>query len=81
MAWRWCAGWLWYQGENSLPYDAGNYQEGTGYACMMAKLVSSWRAVWSSTPGTTDPLAPFGIASLADGTDEGFGVNMRQFRW
>ena len=48
---------------------------------MMAKLVSSWRAVWSNTPGTTDPLAPFGIASLADGTDEGFGVNMRQFRW
>jgi hypothetical protein len=28
----------------------------------------------------TDPLAPFGIASLADGTDEGFGINMRSFR-
>lgn len=48
---------------------------------MMATLVSSWRKVWSATPGTTDPLAPFGIVSLADGTDEGFGGNMRGFRW
>ena len=48
---------------------------------MMQILVSSWRKVWSATPGTTDPEAPFGIASLADGTDEGFGVNMRGFRW
>ena len=70
-----------YQGENSLCYDAGNSVDRSGYACMMQTLVSSWRKVWSATPGTTDPLAPFGIASLADGTDEGFGVNMRAFRW
>ena len=75
------AGWLWYQGENSLPYDAGNYADGTGYGCMMAKLIESWRAVWSVEPGTTDALAPFGLVGLADGTDEGFGGNMRQFRW
>jgi hypothetical protein len=48
---------------------------------MMAKLVSSWRKVWSTASGTTDPTAPFGIVSLADGTDEGFGLNMRGFRW
>ena len=47
----------------------------------MAKLVASWRKVWSAVPGTPDPTAPFGIVSLADGTDEGFGINMRQFRW
>ena len=75
------AGWLWYQGENSLCYDSGSSRDSTGYACMMQTLVSSWRRVWSATPGTTDPLAPFGVASLADGTDESFGVNMRMFRW
>lgn len=48
---------------------------------MMAKLVSSWRKIWSVEPGTTDPLAPFGVVSLADGTDESFGINMRMFRW
>lgn len=75
------AGVLWYQGENSLCYDAGNYAEGTGYGCMMAKLVESWRKIWSAVPGTTDRMFPFGIVSLADGTDEGFGRNMRGFRW
>ena len=75
------AGWLWYQGENSLCYDSGNSHDSTGYACMMRVLVSSWRKVWSVTPGTTDPFAPFGIVSLADGTDESFGINMRMFRW
>lgn len=48
---------------------------------MMKTLVNSWRQVWSQTPGTTHPMAPFGIVSLADGTDESFGVNMRSFRW
>ena len=68
-------------GENSLCYDGGNYAQGTGYACMQQALLTSWRRVWSAQTGTTSPLAPFGIASLADGTDEGFGVNMRSFRW
>lgn len=75
------AGWLWYQGENSLPYDAGNHALRTGVGCMMPKLIESWRRVWSLEPGTTDPQAPFGLVSLADATDEGFGANMRQFRW
>ena len=75
------AGVLWYQGENSLCYDAGNYAEGTGYGCMMPKLVESWREVWSVEPGTSSPTFPFGIVSLADATDEGFGRNMRGFRW
>lgn len=48
---------------------------------MTETLVESWRRVWSATPGTTDPEAPFAIVSLADGTDEGFGGNMRAFRW
>jgi hypothetical protein len=26
-------------------------------------------------------MAPFGLVTLADGTDEKFGLNMRQFRW
>jgi hypothetical protein len=29
-------------------------------------MVADWRAVWSATPGTTDPLAPFGVATLAE---------------
>lgn len=48
---------------------------------MMPKLVESWRKVWSAVPGTTDPNAPFGLVSLADGTDYGAGINMRGFRW
>ena len=75
------AGWLFYQGENSLCYDGGSSQQSKGYGCMMPTLISSWRKVWSAEPGTTDPLAPFGLVSLADGTDEGYGINMRQFRW
>ena len=39
-------------------------------------MVAQWRAIWSVVPGTTDPLAPFGLVSLADGTDEAWGVNM-----
>lgn len=49
----------------------------TGYACLMPKLVSSWRALWSQTPGTTDPNAPFGVVTLASSGSEG-GADIRQ---
>ena len=32
-------------------------------------------------PDTTSPTAPFGIVQLADGTDEGWGCNVRQMHW
>lgn len=57
-------------------YDAGSYVDGTGYGCMMARLIESWRSVWSTVPGTTNPQAPFGLVTLADGTDEGNGINL-----
>ncbi len=61
--------------------DAGNYLENTGYGCLFPKMVAEWRKLWSTVPGTTDPLAPFGFVTLADGTDEGWSVNMARFRW
>ena len=51
-----------------------------GYACSTKNLVSSWREQWSATPGTTSPTFPFGIVTLADGTSEGHGHNMANFR-
>ena len=44
-------------------------------------MVAQWRDIWSAVPGTTDPLAPFGLVSLADGTDEAWGVNMAGMHW
>ena len=40
-------------------------------ACLMEKLVSQWRSLWSATGGTTDPLAPFGLVTLPDTGSEG----------
>ena len=74
-------GWLWLQGENSAGMDAGNVLDGTGYACVLQHMVADWRAVWSATPGTTDPLAPFFVLDLADGTDEGANDNLGSLRW
>lgn len=74
-------GFLWYQGENNLAYDAGNYAEGTGYGCLFPRMVAAWRALWSVVPGTTDPMAPFGFVTLADGTDEGWSLNMARLQW
>jgi hypothetical protein len=42
--------------------------------------VTSYRQQFSVTPGTTDKQFPFGIVSLADGTSEGHGHNMANFR-
>lgn len=72
-------GFLWYQGENNMGGVKGNVIANTGYGCEMADLVASWRAVWSKTPGTTDPMAPFGIVTLASSGSEG-GPNMGAMR-
>jgi len=74
-------GFAWYQGENNLQYDGGNSALGTGYGCLFPQMIREWRALWSAVPGTTDPFAPFGFVSLADGTDESFGVSMAKLRW
>lgn len=48
----------------------GNSELGTGYACMMPKLVSTWRALWSKSSGTQVD-APFGLVTLAASGGEG----------
>eukprot|EP00940_MAST-03C_sp_MAST-3C-sp2_P000818 g818.t1 len=73
-------GWIWYQGENDMHGVHGNSALGYGYACLMPKLVDSWRALWSVSDGTTDPKAPFGLVTLASSGSEG-GRSMGTFRW
>ena len=74
-------GYVWYQGENNVFADTGNSMEGTGYGCMLPNMVESWRKMWSVVEGTTDPLAGFGVYTLAGGTSEGHGNHMGAFRW
>eukprot|EP00117_Sycon_ciliatum_P038771 scpid54146/ scgid28761/ Sialate O-acetylesterase; Sialic acid-specific 9-O-acetylesterase; Yolk sac protein 2; Sialate O-acetylesterase small subunit; Sialate O-acetylesterase large subunit len=74
-------GYLWYQGENNVYEDTGNVLEHTGYGCMLPNMISAWRKAWSVEEGTTDPLAPFGVYTLAAGTSEGHGTHMGGFRW
>ena len=62
-------------------YSCGNVLNSTGYACQTLNLIKQWRAVWSATKGTTSATFPFGIATLASGTDEGFPQHMASFRW
>ena len=57
-------GWIWYQGENDMGGVFGNSARSVGYSCMMVQLVKTWRQLWSSA-GATDPLAPFGLVTLA----------------
>lgn len=87
---------LWYQGENNVyecagcpnvrecadfgPASCGSTTNHSGYACQMRNLISTWRQQWSVEPGTTDPMFPFGLVTLADGTSEGHGNNMANFR-
>lgn len=73
-------GWIYYQGENNMHGVMGNSAQHVGYGCQMPSLVSLWRNEWSAVPGTTDPLAPFGLVTLAAGTDEG-GKDMGSMRW
>jgi len=72
-------GFLWYQGENNMGGVKGNSAASLGYACNQKALVAGWRKVWSATPGTTDPMAPFGIATLASSGSEG-GPHMGAMR-
>lgn len=46
----------------------------------MPALVAAFRSAWSVTPGTTDPLAPFGLVSLSTGDSEG-AADVASFRW
>jgi hypothetical protein len=65
---------------NGGPGACGNILNRTGYACSTHNLVTSWREQWSASPSTTSASFPFGIVSLADGTSEGHGQNMANFR-
>ena len=73
-----------YQGENDIglpTIPSGNVLNRSGYACAMQNLVTSWRSSWASSgPGATDPLAPFGIVTLAAGTSEGHAAELLDFR-
>jgi hypothetical protein len=57
----------------------GNSMANVGYSCLMRNLIQGYRAAWSATPGTTDPLAPFGVVALPSGGSEG-GPNMGAMR-
>jgi len=46
----------------------------------MPAMIDEWRRAWSTTPGTTDPAAPFGLVALPASGSEG-GPNMGAFRW
>ena len=70
------------QGENNCETAyVGNVLNGSGYGCELPAMVADWRSVWSATPGTTAPLAPFGIVTLAAGGSEGHSGAMAAMRW
>lgn len=48
---------------------------------MQARMVAAWREIWSATSGTTDPLAPFGLVTIAPSGSEGAGQHLSAFRW
>ena len=66
-------------GENNMGFTKGNSAAGVGYSCLFRELINGYRALWSATPGTTDPLAPFGAVALPSGGSEG-GPNMGAMR-
>ena len=73
-------GWVWYQGENNMGAPKGNSLADLGYSCEQRELIRGWREVWSETPGTTDPLAPFGVVTLASSGAEGADAAMGAMR-
>lgn len=73
-------GWLWYQGEANMGGVKGNSKNNIGYGCEMRQLVQGWRSIWSEMKGTTDPLAPFGVVTLASSGSAG-GSNMGAMRY
>lgn len=58
-------------GENDMHNYFGNSELKSGYSCLMQTLVEQFRSLWSVTPGTTDPNAPFGLVTLAPSGTEG----------
>jgi len=46
----------------------------------LVNLVKTWRELWSAAAGTTDPLAPFGIATIANSGTEG-GRSVGAMHW
>lgn len=73
-------GWVWYQGENNMGAPKGSSLENLGYSCEQRELIRGWREVWSETPGTTDPNAPFGVVTLASSGAEGADAAMGAMR-
>ena len=69
-----------YQGENNCGGTMGNSAQKVGYGCMLPAMVDLWRKSWSAESGTTDPMAPFGVVSLASGGSEG-GADIGGMRW
>lgn len=39
----------WFQGEADSTSNTGDIRDGTGYACALEQIVTSWRAAWSDT--------------------------------
>eukprot|EP01083_Nonionella_stella_P223706 796974_1 len=74
-------GFVWYQGENNVYEVPGSWYNFTGYGCMQPFMLRQWRQQWSVIPNTTSSDTPFGLVTLAAGTDEGHGYNMAPFRW
>ena len=75
-----CCTYLRYQGENNCGALKGQYTHGLGYSCEQAVLIKGWREIWSQTPGTTDPQAPFGVVTLASSGAEGADSEMGTMR-
>ena len=73
-------GWVWYQGENNMGSPKGSSLANLGYSCEQRELIRGWREIWSETPGTTDPLAPFGVVTLASSGAEGADAAMGAMR-
>ena len=48
---------------------------------MQPKMVDAWREIWSAEAGTTNPLAPFGLVTIAPSGAEGAGYHLSAFRW
>ena len=68
-----------FPGENNMGGTKGSALANVGYSCEQKALVTGWRKVWSETPGTTQPDAPFGIVTLASSGSEG-GPDMGAMR-
>jgi len=74
-------GFVWYQGENNCGGVMGSPLDGTGYACSLQAMVRDWRRYWSGgAPGTTDPLAPFGVYTIHPSGCEGSN-QIGKIRW